>query len=753
MTKLERLISKTILQQQLNAFLKASLLAVGFCFAFSALGLDLKYCLILGTGVLISSAWFFGGFTRDRKTAKHILHHNFPGLEYSLDILDKKEKNLAEILQLKRLDAQYQETKVPILIGRNILPVLVFLILSTGIFAMSNFTNIQAIFPKEKKSQNPPETTAKKRDAPIALSEASLTISPPAYSNLATKTQGEFDIRGLEGSLIKWHLNFSSPKVDRVLLTDAKGLQVDFKANDDTFWLEDRLEGSGLYAIQAYAVDSLVFESGFHKLESVRDKAPLIIPKQEDLYAYHFAKDPNKKTLEASISDDFLVSQVHLVATLARGRGENVKFRENRIQLSSTAFKEKTLNHQFDFEAMDFQPGDELYYYWLAIDNKRPEPNITKSDTYFIQFVDSTGLSDGQLESMAIHVLPDYFRSQRQIIIDTEKLLKEKKELAEKEFQSQSNELGHEQKLLRMRYGQYLGEEFESSAPGGSLSSPEGRNILESFIHNHDHEGENEGAPALSKFRYAALQQYKENHDENQEMLKQQLEEISGGGHEHHDHDHDEDDALASLLEEYLHNHDSEEMNTLYEQSTRNLLKMALEQMWQSELHLRLFEPEKALPFQEKALEYLKTVQQKSRTYVKKSGFDPTPIKEAEKRLTGDAKDLEAVYRKEVSASLKELPFLASKVIGMTTLQQLSEDDKEALDKFGQLWSIRMADTGIEDWNTLLLIQKLRQGALNSSEVATLRKQLNPILQSERGSQANDFSNSKLAKSFWENYK
>lgn len=306
---------------------------------------------------------------------------------------------------------------------------------------------------------------------------------------------------------------------------------------------------------------------------------------------------------------------------------------------------------------------------------------------------------------------------------------------------------------MRMRYGQYLGEEFESSAPGGSLSSPEGRDILESFIHNHDHEGENEGTPALSKFRYAALQQYKESHDENQEMLKQQLEEISGGGHEHHHHDHDEDDALASLLEEYLHNHDSEEMNTLYEQSTRNLLKMALEQMWQSELHLRLFEPEKALPFQEKALEYLKTVQQKSRTYVKKSGFEPTPIKEAEKRLTGEAKDLDAIYRREVSTALRELPLLASKVIGMTTLQQLSEDDKEVLDKFGQLWSMRMTDSGMEDWNTLLLIQKLRQEVLNSTEIATLRKQLSPILQSERGSQANDFSNSKLAKSFWENYK
>jgi len=32
-------------------------------------------------------------------------------------------------------------------------------------------------------------------------------------------------------------------------------------------------------------------------------------------------------------------------------------------------------------------------------------------------------MTEEQLMGMAIHVMPDYFRSQRQIIIDTEKLL------------------------------------------------------------------------------------------------------------------------------------------------------------------------------------------------------------------------------------------------------------------------------------------------------------------------------------------
>jgi hypothetical protein len=54
------------------------------------------------------------------------------------------------------------------------------------------------------------------------------------------------------------------------------------------------------------------------------------------------------------------------------------------------------------------------------------------------------------------------------------------------------------------------------------------------------------------------------------------------------------------MLADYVHSHDDGEANTFYEQSTRSLLKSSLEQMWQSELHLRMYEPEKALPYEKK---------------------------------------------------------------------------------------------------------------------------------------------------------
>ncbi|MEZ5520658.1 MAG: hypothetical protein R3F08_04170 [Dokdonella sp.] len=64
-------------------------------------------------------------------------------------------------------------------------------------------------------------------------------------------------------------------------------------------------------------------------------------------------------------------------------------------------------------------------------------------------------------------VLPAYFRSQRQIIIDTETLIGERTSLAADTFTVEIDSIGVDQKILRLRYGQFLGEEFEVGAGRG----------------------------------------------------------------------------------------------------------------------------------------------------------------------------------------------------------------------------------------------------------------------------------------------
>ncbi|SHH69468.1 DUF4175 family protein [Massilia sp. CF038] len=107
-------------------------------------------------------------------------------------------------------------------------------------------------------------------------------------------------------------------------------------------------------------------------------------------------------------------------------------------------------------------------------------------------------------------------------------------------------------------------------------------------------------------------------------------EESSLFGDEHEDHGGKED-----LVKEYGHKHDQEENATLFDESTKKVLRRALSAMWDAEKSLRAITPKAALPPEYKALEAIKELQQADRIYLHKTAFVPPPIKE-EIRMTGD---------------------------------------------------------------------------------------------------------------------
>ena len=175
----------------------------------------------------------------------------------------------------------------------------------------------------------------------------------------------------------------------------SRGQELAFRQTGDGYTYQDQLINSGLYAIKAYwhtdsKKDSVIYQSDFYRLEARPDLAPKIEPDSKELYSFHTIKDPKTLTIGARISDDFAVSQTFLVATVARGSGENVKFREVRLPLGQANFKDAKLTKTLDLNELQFAPGDELYYYWAAFDNRQPEPNFTKSDTYFLVYKDTT---------------------------------------------------------------------------------------------------------------------------------------------------------------------------------------------------------------------------------------------------------------------------------------------------------------------------------------------------------------------------
>lgn len=709
MADLQKLIKSVNTHIQWVAIGKSFLLGLAFHLVARALPGDHPWLesMISSVGSLIG-IFLTKAFTDRKRSAIALLHSHNPGLEYSLDLFDKPDLNVVEQMQLERVaagSAAFPRREV----YRGLWIYFGIVLLAWGI----NYGAYRLTMHRDaSKKTEAPQSVLNQTTPPQAphYRTARVKVTPPAYTGLPLKTSSDLNISTLVGSAVEWSVEFDHMADLSVRMANSRGEELVMKESNGAFVLRDRIAGSGLYSIKGYWRDSLVYQSDFYKLEALPDLAPRIEPASKELYRYHLLKDPKNINISAKISDDFRVRQAFIVATVARGSGENVKFREMRLPLSPSDFKEANIRKTIDLNALNFTPGDELYYYWAATDNRLPEANFSKSDTYFIVFKDTARVEEAELATMAVNIMPEYFRSQRQIIIDTEKLIAKRKKLKAKEFNATSNEIGFDQKVLRLRYGQYLGEEFETTIGGDNPAADNG-DIIDAFTHHSDGHGEGgesrAGEPRVGEPAHADEHAHGQKHEPAGEK-----------------------DPLAALMEQYTHAHDDAETNTFYEQSTRSLLKMALEQMWQSELHLRTYEPEKALPFEHKALEYLKTAQQKARTYVKKSGYDPPPIKEKEKRLTGELKDLATQWESEKEFNSKPTASLAAALLGYLEKDKLSQHEQARLAALSSEMTQRLTESGpfnggLQNWNTIAALQKLagRRG-LGNAEMAGLKRDL-----------------------------
>ena len=282
------------------------------------------------------------------------------------------------------------------------------------------------------------------------------------------------------------------------------------------------------------------------------------------------------------------------------------------------------------FVTNDMQPGDELYFFISAIDNHNQE---TRSDVYIVTLPDTTNMTglDGMITGL--NIKPAFFRSERQIIIETEQLLKDKAKISIEEFRKKSSDVGFDQKLLRLRYGKFLGEETGSEIAGAE-----------------DQQQEND----------------KSNSDNENEIVKK-----------------------------YGHEHDNAEDATFFDPATKKQLKAMLAEMWNAELKLRTFIPNEALLFEYKALVLLKDLQQNSRAYVPKTGIKTTPLNLG-KRLTGDLSKINQPVTQESFGKSESATTIVRRALGTLEQLKadgtLSSQSKEILQTAFRQLSIRAAD-------------------------------------------------------------
>lgn len=464
--------------------------------------------------------------------------------------------------------------------------------------------------------------------AQLALENVQVTITPPGYTGLASATVPELDLHVPEGTEARWDLLLSAP-VERLLMGSTGKYRAFLPIGDlpaRRWQLTRRIDESEAYLLQAVPqqasdtnIEAVTLDD-IHNLEVIPDNAPD--------FEFSFPRDPvtvlpdaesrDAGMIDVTVNDDYGFAthkgqpRVELSMTLASGTGENVRFRSKRYPMTPDESEKNKLRYRFRLPLAkhSIEPGDEVYWQLIATDNRQPQANIGKSASFIVRWPQEEvfGLSDA--EGMAIRVMPEYFRSQRQLIIDTEALLAEAAQLTPEKFRARSESLAYEQNLLRMRYGRFLGEEdsglekHDEAKPGtaGKSTSKEKKGHEE-----HDHSN-----PKAKTHSHA--------HEPDQGAAKQQFGDATG------------------VVESAGHSHDTAEHATLFDPQTKELLRSALNAMWTSWRELSIIEPRASLPHQYEALRYIKEVQQASRIYLQRVGFETPPLDE-QRRLTGETEE------------------------------------------------------------------------------------------------------------------
>ncbi|WP_394695906.1 hypothetical protein [Pseudoxanthomonas japonensis] len=433
-----------------------------------------------------------------------------------------------------------------------------------------------------------------------------LHVAPPGYTGIAAHAEATLDAKAPIGSRLTWTLRFD-PQPTAATLVFHDGQRIALTRDGDTWSAAHLLAKSTLYRVVAAGTEGLP-PTKLRRLDAIPDRAPEVKVLAPDRGLSLVAVGQTQWSLAFEARDDYgIAPTATLKLTLAQGSGENIAFKEQVMTLrGSGPATARRFSASLDLKALGMAVGDDLIAQLTVQDTRSPTPQHAQSPGLILRWPADLGQESTGLEGLVKKVMPAYFRSQRQIIIDAEALQKQKRSLPADTFVTRSDAIGVDQRILRLRYGQFLGEEAEGEPqPPPTNDADDGH----ADDDGHDHAGETAQAD--------------DGHGHGQATS------ASGAGF----------GREADVLEAYGHTHDHAEAATLLDPETRATLKKALDQMWQSELHLRQGHPDRALPFAYKALDYIKQVQQATRIYLARVGPELPPIDET-RRLDGDRKGI-----------------------------------------------------------------------------------------------------------------
>jgi hypothetical protein len=348
--------------------------------------------------------------------------------------------------------------------------------------AATLFTMLPAPAPATSRATTP--TAPGESVAPLELGAIIVQWTPPSYLGRTARTTAPSNVTVEEGSVVQWQVD--APRASRVRIVDLLGDTLVAVQRDGHWMATATISNTRVWRAEALDdADSIVRSEAF-RLSVIPDRPPIIAIIAPPGRTEMEWTEPHRVVLRAVVSDDYAIGSTTLLATVAAGRGEGVRFRERRLSLeheSTTRSGEMVMSAMIDLDALEVAPGDEVYLAVEASDRKAPAPQVARSETVFLALRDTLDPVSSDFGGIAIDIEPEFFRSQRQIILDTEALLADVRAGRVREPLPRAMDIGYDQYLLRVRYGEIAGQEDEVNGADPSATVTEA-----DLMHQHDTE-------------------------------------------------------------------------------------------------------------------------------------------------------------------------------------------------------------------------------------------------------------------------
>lgn len=332
----------------------------------------------------------------------------------------------------------------------------------------------------------------------IVVDELRVRVLPPAYSGLSAEevTAGDVPLRVLAGSQIELSLRARGP-VDGATLGFNGSVNRMRALGEERFTGTFTASASGALEMRVLADERVSPAPYVRAVETYADAVPLVRITEP-------AGDQLLRTVPGgpigvrwTARDDLGLAAVALKYIKSRGEGDAAKFTNGELSVGTIA-RVSTREWQgasaLDLSRLDVRAGDTLVF-WVEARDHNPSPaNTGRSASLAIAIAGPEGIKLN-LSDLRPSEIGRFLLSQRQIIINTEKLHNERSRLSAEEVKRRANAIAADQREFKNSFNDYIrlegpGAHDEGAAAGTASSESaeeQAQEAVEARITPHDH--------------------------------------------------------------------------------------------------------------------------------------------------------------------------------------------------------------------------------------------------------------------------